>query len=64
VVGAVGGHLDFSRMNIGPTILGNQIEDRIEILELVPCSGVLAAVGALRWPTAADVPVAPRVERR
>jgi len=26
-------HVMFTRMNIGPIILGNQIEERIEILE-------------------------------
>ena len=32
-------HLTFTRMNIGPIMLGNQIEDRMEILELVRSSG-------------------------
>jgi hypothetical protein len=32
-------HVTFTRLNIGPIIVRNQIEDRIEILELVTSSG-------------------------
>jgi hypothetical protein len=32
-------HLDFSRMNIAPIILKNQIEERMEILQLAQSSG-------------------------
>jgi hypothetical protein len=28
--------LDFTRVNVGPTIVRNQIEEGMEILELVP----------------------------
>jgi hypothetical protein len=32
-------HLDFTRLNLGPIILENQIEDLMEILESVRFSG-------------------------
>lgn len=32
-------HFNFTRMNIGPIFLGNQIEDRMEIPELAKSSG-------------------------
>jgi hypothetical protein len=32
-------HFDFTRLNIGPIIVGNQIEDQLEILESAPLSG-------------------------
>jgi hypothetical protein len=32
-------HLDFTRVNIHPIIVRNQIEDRMEIMESAPFSG-------------------------
>src|SRR5262245_38120361 len=37
-------HSAFTRMNIGPIILGNQIEDRIESLKLVTFACAFRAV--------------------